>query len=142
MSDTESILQERMPLLVGLWSGVGGFIVIALVGYLVFENLVFGLVVGGIFGLGSFLFNPWFFEIGQAGNGTNEDLSFSDWFQITDRDPERGMFGLGLELAGILIIAGAIVAEPPAPIAALAIGVAAGLTTFIIGRVIKNRVAA
>lgn len=140
MEDSESILQEKLPLMAGLWSGAVGLIAFALVGHTVFDDLTFGIIAGAVFAVGSMLFNPWFVELAQRQENTDESLTIGDWFRIeTDWSPQLGMFGLGVELAGILIIAGSLAAEPPAPLAVLAIALAAGLATFTLGRIAGNR---
>lgn len=115
--------RDRFSSIAGVGSAVGQTLAFGAVGVLVFDSLAYGAVAGVMSGTGSYLFLPWFLRLSMA---QDSELPFADAIERTAGRPRRSLFGLGLELGAIVMLATGLAFD-----AALLAGVAAGLTVAV-----------
>ncbi|WP_154018555.1 hypothetical protein, partial [Halolamina rubra] len=89
------------------------------VGVLLFDSVPYGVAAGGLTGVGAFLFVPWLLSYSAA----QEASSLEPASERRSRSTGPGVFGLGLDAGGVLMLALGFVVEPPS----LLLGVASAL---------------
>lgn len=136
MSSDQAAMSERARTLFGAGSAATQLIAFTAVGVLVFESIPYGLAVGGFAGAGAFLFLPWFLDLSNAME--DDDAGLGTAAGRISRSPGPGVFGLGLEMGAIAMLAVGFVRGPD-----LLLGVASALTvavgvylagSFVLGR--------
>ena len=137
----EPEVSENVIRLIGASSGVMNFVAFTAVCYFTFETdwLVFGVVVGLLSGLGSFLFVPWILrQQNETTDETDDAAEFADdvvaEHRRDDSDGTRtAALGIGLEAAGIGMFAGRLALEDI--LLGGGVGIAVGLVVFLIASI-------
>lgn len=97
-------VNETFLTLVGGVSAVSLIVMLTVVGALAVESVVYGAIAGVFAGVGSFMFLPWFMHLSALQDASEEDVPFSELVDDVPRSMQLGVFGLGLELGGIVMI--------------------------------------
>jgi len=125
--------------LIGTASALSQAIAFTAVGALALENLPFGIVAGAISGVGSYLFMPWFLRLSAAQEESSEGRSFADIIEQTPGRPKRKLFGLGLEIGAIAMVAIGFTLDEPDVISGAAGGMATALFVYLFASVGLDR---
>ncbi|MES3161427.1 MAG: hypothetical protein PPP55_07625 [Halorubrum sp.] len=136
---TDAEIDDRMLLLMGGGGGATSLLAFTMVGWIVFDDIVYG-GIGGLFaGVGSYLFIPWFVGLSAAQETADTDISVSDAAERVSRNSRLGVFGFGLEAGAIVMIVVGILLDG----ADLLVGVPAALTValaaYFVGSVVLGR---
>lgn len=137
----EPEVNENVITLIGVSSGVMNFVALTAVCYFLFETdwLAFGIVVGLLSGVGSFLFIPWLLrQQNETTDETDAAAEFADDVVAEHRRDDSGgtrtaALGIGLEAAGIGMFAGRLALEEI--FLGGGIGIAVGLVVFLIASI-------
>lgn len=133
MSDEQTESSESVYRLMGIASGVGTPIAFAFVGMAALDSLVYGVAAGLLTGVGSLLFVPWFVRL--ANDSEETDRSFGELLQASPGSLGRRLFGLGLDLGGIVMIAVGFATDEPNLLVGLAAGFSVALAVYLAGSV-------
>lgn len=137
-----SEVSENAIRLIGASSGVMNFVALTAVCYFIFESdwLAFGVTVGILSGIGSFLLIPWILrQQNETTDQTQGTTEFADDAVVAEhrRDESGGVntaaLGAGLEAAGIGTFAGRLALEDI--LLGGGVGIAAGLVVFLIASI-------
>ena len=136
----ESDSSEQLFDFIGIASAVGQLVAFGAIGFTALDSIPYGVVAGAMTGAGSYLFLPWFFRLSAAGEGEEADQSFAALVDEVDGDPSRAVFGLGLDLGGVIMIAVGFVLDEPVLLIGAGAGVAWALVVYLVGTVWLDRV--
>lgn len=127
---------ERFLTVLGVGSGVMQLVVFTAVGVMTLDSVPYGLVVGAFAGAGAFFFLPWFLSLSAA--QTDDDAGLGPATERVSRSTGPGVFGLGLELGAIAMLALGFVRGPDLLLGlptALTVAVGVYLAgSFVLGR--------
>lgn len=112
MPDTNTESNERILTLIAGSLAVMSVVAFTLVGELALENVAYGAIAGLFAGVGSCLFLPWFLHVSNTMEHS-EELGFSEASRQVDGSAQLGVLGLGLELAGVLMLAAGFALPAP-----------------------------
>jgi len=136
MSSTAEEPSERFLTMLGVGAGVMQVVVFAAVGVTTLDSVGYGVALGGLSGVGTFLFLPWFLSLSAARE--EGDDGFGPATERISRGTGAGVFGLGLETGAIAMLAVGFVRGPSLLLgvaSALAVAVAVYLVgSFVVGR--------
>lgn len=104
------------------------------------ESLPYGLTAGLFAGVGSYLFVPWL--LGLAGETDAEQASLGELLDASEESPGPKLFGLGLDMAGPVMIAVGFLTEPPNLLVGVASGLLVAVTVYFVGSVFVRRITA
>lgn len=129
-------MSEQFLTTIGVGSAVMQIVAFTAVGVLTLESVPYGAAVGGLAGAGTFLFLPWFLSLSAAQE--DDDAGLGPATERVSRSTGPGVFGLGLELGAITMLALGFVRGPGLPFGvASALVVAVGVYlagSFVLGR--------
>jgi len=109
------------------------------VGVFALENALYGAVAGVFVGVGNYLFMPWFIRLSAAQEEGEENVPFSDLIDRVGGGPTRKLFGLGLEIGGIAMLAYAFTQEEASLAIGAPIALAVALFVYLVGAVLFDR---
>lgn len=124
MSSTTEEPSERFLTAIGVGSGLMQIVAFTAVGVLTLESVPYGVAVGGLSGIGTFLFLPWFLSLSAATEEDEDGLGQAA--ERLDRAAGPGLLGLGLELGAIGMLALGFARGPD-----LLLGLPAGLAVAV-----------
>ena len=107
----------------------GAALVLTGAGAIVFDDVVYALIAGFMFGVGAYLFVPWMLSLTknrEAGDDTN--VSFTDRIQQNPRASRNGVIGAGIEIGGILVFALGFITDGPD----IVLGAGVAISTIVI----------
>lgn len=131
---------ELVSRLIGLSSLVGFPVAFGAVGLTALESLPYGSIAGVLSGVGSYLFVPWF--VGLAGEADDEGASFGELVDASEESPGPRLFGLGLDLGGVVMFAVGFVTDTPDLLVGTASGLLVAVGVYLVGSVAVGRVTA
>ncbi|NHX36418.1 MULTISPECIES: hypothetical protein [Halolamina] len=129
MADESGEISDQLLTILGVGSGVMQLAVFTWVGVMLFDNAVYGVAVGVFSGVGAFLFVPWLLSYSAA----QEAASPEPAGERIARSTGPGVFGLGLELGAITMLALGFVQEPPALLLGVASALVVGVGVYLLG---------
>ena len=136
MSSTGDQPSEQFLTMLGVGSGVMQIVVFTAVGVMTLDSVPYGVALGGLSGLGTFLFLPWFLSLSAAQD--DGDAGLGPATERISRSTGSGVFGLGLEVGAIVMLAVGFARGPDLLLgAAIALAVAVGVYlvgSFVLGR--------
>ena len=136
MSSTDEQPSERFLTMLGVGSGVMQLVVFTAVGVMTLDSVPYGVVAGGLSGLGTFLFLPWFLSLSAAQDDADDGIGPAT--ERISRDTGPGVFGLGLEMGAIVMLAVGFARGPDLLLgAASALAVAVGV--YLVGSFVLDR---
>jgi hypothetical protein len=124
MSSTTEGPSDRFLTTIGVGSGLMQIVVFSAVGVMTLESVPYGVAIGGLSGIGTFLFLPWFLGLSAATEEDDDGLGAAA--ERVDRAAGPGLLGLGLELGAIAMLALGFVRGPD-----LLLGLPAGLAVAV-----------
>lgn len=134
MSADEPEVSGNMILGIAVGSALMNFTVLTVLGLVLFEDIVFGVVVGLFMGVGSYFFIPWLLlnqaEEPQLSDGAGDLIQTANDFQ-------KGALGLAMEAGGIVMVIAWFVEEDAT--FSIAAGIAALLAIFLVASVFFRR---
>lgn len=128
---------ERIYTIMGATSAVGILVAFSFVGVSVFESPVYGIIAGAMSGGGSYLFLPWFLKLSAVQENT--DRSTAEAIQQLPGNPALKLFGLGLDLGGVVMFATGFVLDEPNLLYGTASGVAVALVVYLVASIVVDR---
>ncbi len=130
---------ERVFRLIGIGGGATSLIAFTAVGAIALESLAYGAVCGVFAGVGSVLFLPWFLGLSAAQEAADGDISLSDAADEVPYSAKHGVFGLGLEVGAVVMIAVGLAADGPDFVAGVSSSLAVALAVYFVGSVALGR---
>ena len=139
MPSDDDEMNEQLPTILGVGSAVVNLVTLTAVGEIALENVVFGGVAGLLAGVGGFLCIPWFLRVSAAQDADDADqVPFRELLDQVPGNPQVGVFGLGLELGGIVMLAVGFAIGPDL-VAGTAAGLAVALAVYLAGSFALSR---
>jgi len=138
MPSTQSEQVEQFSGLVGVGMAVTTAVAMTAVGVFALDNALYGAVAGVSVAAGNYLFVPWFIRL-SAAQETDEELTFSEIAEEIGADPTKKVFGLGLELGGITMLAVGFTQEEPSLAIGAPVALAVALFVYLVGAVVFDR---
>jgi len=139
MSTVESEGSEGIYTIIGAGSAVMQFAALTAVGVFALESATYGAIAGVFVGAGSYLFMPWFLQLSAAQNESDDQEPLSEITDRIDGDPQTKIFGLGLELGGIVMFAAGFATEEPNFLIGVPAAIAVTLAVFLVGSILFDR---
>ncbi|QKY18995.1 hypothetical protein B4589_000875 [Halolamina sp. CBA1230] len=136
MSSTGDQPSEQFLTMLGVGSGVMQIVVFTAVGVMTLDSVPYGVAIGGLSGLGTFLFLPWFLSLSAAQE--EDDDGFGPAMERISRDTGPGVFGLGLEMGAIVMLAVGF-ARGPDLLLGVAIALAVAVGVYLVGSFVLGR---
>lgn len=128
---------EQFLTMLGVGSGVMQLVVFTAVGVMTLDSVPYGLAAGGFSGVGAFFFLPWFISLSAAQE--ESDAGLSPATERISRSTGPGVFGLGLELGAITMLALGFVVEPPNLLLGVASGLVVAVGAYLLGSFVLGR---
>ena len=122
---------EQFVTLLGVGSGVMQLVAFTVVGVIVLDSVPYGLATGALSGVGTFLFLPWFITLSTA--QTEGDAGLGAAADRVSRNSGPGIFGLGLEIGAIAMLALGFVQDPPNLLFGVMSALVVGLAAYLVG---------
>lgn len=123
----------RVFRLIGSGSAVMHIVAFTVLGELVLENIAYGAIVGLFAGAGAFLFLPWFLQLSAMEDEPDDEVPFSEVVDRIDGDTRLSLFGLGLELGGIVMFAVGLSFAEPNFVVGLGVALAIAIVVPLVG---------
>mgnify|MGYP006274833247 CR=1 FL=1 len=136
MSSNSEEPSERFLTILGVGSGVMQLVVFTAVGVMTLDSVPYGLAVGGLSGVGTFFFLPWF--VGLSAAQEERDAGLGAAAERISRSTGPGVFGLGLELGAITMLALGFVRGPDL-LLGLPSGLAVAVGVYLAGSFVLGR---
>lgn len=136
MSSDDSESNDRVFRIVGGSSAVMQFGAFTVLGVLALEHVTYGATMGLFAGVGAYLFLPWFLRLAAVQNESGDDLSLSDLARRAGGNSQLSVFGLGLELGAIAMLAAGFVRAEPDPVYGTLVALAVALAVFLVASVL------
>ncbi len=127
-ADEDDPDQRQVYRLIQFATAVGTPLAFAAIGLTALDNVVFGLAAGLVSGVGSFVFVPWFVRLSTL--SADEDASLLTLARRAPGNPATKLFGLGLDLGGIVMLTVGFSLGPNLPVG-LGAGLAFALTVYL-----------
>lgn len=140
MSTDETASNELVYRLLGLSSLVGFPVAFGVVGLTALGSLPYGVIAGLLSGTGSYLFLPWF--VGLTAETDGEQASLGELLDAADESPGPKLFGLGMDMGGIVMFAVGFVTDTPNLLVGTASGLLVAVSVYLAGSVVVSRVTA
>lgn len=140
VSTDETTSNDFVRRLIGSSTLVTFPILFGVIGYTALESLPYGLTAGLFAGVGSYIFVPWF--LGLAGDTDAEEASLGELLDASEESPGPKLFGLGLDMAGPVMIVVGFLTEPPNLLVGAASGLLVAVTVYLVGSAFVGRVTA
>ncbi len=128
---------EQFLTMLGVGSGVMQLVVFTAVGVMTLDSVPYGLAAGGFSGVGTFFFLPWFISLSAAQEESDAGLGAAA--ERVSRSTGPGVFGLGLELGAITMLALGFVVEPPNLLLGVASGLVVAVGAYLVGSFVLGR---
>lgn len=140
VSTDETTSNDFVRRLIGSSTLVTFPILFGVIGYTALESLPYGLTAGLFAGVGSYTFVPWF--LGLAGDTDAEEASLGELLDASEESPGPKLFGLGLDMAGPVMIAVGFLTDTPNLLVGTASGLLVAVSVYLAGSVVVGRVTA
>jgi len=118
-------ISERFLTMLGVGSAVMQVVVFTAVGVMTLKNVPYSVVIGGFTGAGTFFFLPWLIDLSSVQDEGDAGLGAAT--ERVSRSTGSGVFGLGLEIGGIVMFALGFTQQQPS----LLLGVVSALTVAV-----------
>lgn len=137
MSDEPSEMSEQFLTTVGIGSAVMQVIVFTAVGVMTLESAPYGVAIGGFAGAGAFFFLPWFLSL--TAEQDDDDAGLGSAAERVSRSTGAGVFGLGLEVGAITMLALGFTQDQPDILLGVASGLAVAVAVYLAGSLALSR---
>lgn len=137
MSSEPAVPSERFLTMLGVGSGVMQLVVFTAVGVMTLDSVPYGLAVGGLSGVGAFFFLPWFLSLSAAQE--DDDAGLGPATERISRSTGPGVFGLGLEVGAITMLALGFVQGAPNLLLGVPSGLAVAVGVYLVGSFVLGR---
>ncbi len=139
MSTEDTELDTSTIDMLGGGMAVMNVVLFAVVGEFALESLTYGAIAGLFTGLGTYLFIPWFLRFQAVSQESEEELGVSELASRVDKSSQLGVFGLGLDLGGIIMIVVAFTLEEADFVLGTGAAIAVALLVYLAGTIALDR---
>ncbi|MFC6752480.1 hypothetical protein [Halorubrum tibetense] len=139
VDENDAHANERVFRLIGIGGGATSLVGFTAVGAIALESLAYGAVCGVFAGVGSALFLPWFLGLSAAQEAADGEISLSDAADGVPYSAQRGVFGLGLEIGAVVMIAVALTLDGADLLVGVPAALAVALAVYFVGSVALGR---
>ncbi|WP_255194223.1 hypothetical protein [Natronobeatus ordinarius] len=130
---------SRNHQLIGSGSALMYAVVFTAVGALALEDLAYGAIVGVFAGVGTLLFLPWFLRLSSIQDEASDDTPFSEAVRRAGGNAKMSVFGLGLELGAIAMLAVGFALEEPDYLAGIGVAIAVAVAVPLVATALFGR---
>lgn len=130
-------MSEQFLTIVGVGSAVMQIVAFTAVGVLTLDSVPYGVAIGGFGGAGTFFFLPWFLSLSAAQE--EDDAGFGPATERISRSTGPGVFGLGLEVGAITMLALGFTQEQPNLLLGVAGALAVAVAAYLVGSFVLSR---
>lgn len=137
MSESPPVPDERTVKRIAIGAAIANLVAFTLVGQFVFLDLAYGLLMGLVTGVGTYLFLPW---IMLASNESEVDVGDGG---VTSRSSMEGVdvgtatIGFALEGGGIMMVVGRFIEDDP--LIGAGVGAIGAIALYAVGTVLFRR---
>ncbi|MFW5911558.1 MAG: hypothetical protein ACOCQV_02360 [Halolamina sp.] len=136
MSSNDEEPSERTFTMLAAGSALMQIVAFTVVGALTLESVPYGVIGGGLSGVGTFLFLPWFLSLSAAKREAEDSLGPAT--ERISRSTGPGVFGLGLEIGAIVMLALGF-ARGPDLLLGVAVGLGVAVAVYLAGSFVVGR---